>query len=415
MENKNIIDYKSNKLNSFIKYALIITILLLISSLYQYWNIKFYINYYFLLEPFAVNFSKRIQITPKKYIISKVPIYSCGTPNKFVTASKNLKFDRKYDQINLHNLSSVFLETKTNLYVLKNVYGNDFGSWACNDLLVYPPESSYHPGQYLPTKFTLDKGNIIFECDSLLLIGHQRCQNNYGHFLADKCVSLMLLPDEIKKNSYIIGNSYYPVVNEGLLALGFHESQIINMTFGDWFFAKKLYVLNDYRPMNCLGGPAVELLRRNFFTVFQLDLIPAYRYGLVNRSSHARNILNFVELFNMTKMRFPNYDWEIIIDYAGNLSTTAKLWTSFRFIYCIVGSSATKGLFMKPYTVMCIPFCNFFDYTLLNLLSNSLHAVKICSSGMKMFQNGIFPIIINESLDSIADCLYYDEHKKWPA
>ena len=70
---------------------------------------------------------------------------------------------------------------------------------------------------------------------------------------------------------------------------------------------------------------------------------------------------------------------------------------------------------MKPYTVMCIPFCNFFDYTLLNLLSNSLHAVRICSSGMKMFQNGIFPIIINESLDSIADCLYYDEHKKWPA
>ena len=371
-------------------------------------------NKYFQFYPYKVSFQVT-NSTPPEYIESKTPILSRGEPNNFVTASKKLTFRSGFHRNTLKHLSTAFIQSQTTLYVLKNSYGTDKGCWACGNYAVHLKKSYFYPSQYLPQKFNSRRGKLVFEVDEILLIGHKRCQNNYGHFLADKCVSLMLLPQELKERCYIIGNDYYPVVNEGLLALGFRKEQIINTTFGQWFFAKKLYVLNEYRPINCMGGPAVNELRMKFFECFDLDAIPATRYGMVNRKSKARNIANFDELYNLTHIRFPNYPWELIPDYAGNLSETARLWTSFRFVFVIVGSSATKGLFMKPYTVMCIPFCNFFDYTLMNLLSNSLHAIRICSSGMKMFKAGTFPIKLNESLNSIGDCLYYDKYKKWPA
>ena len=379
-------------------------------------KIKLSTNFAGFIKPKYLNFKKKISYTPKQNILSKKILISIGKPNQLISASSFLTFNRSIDYETLHNLSTSFLSIRTTWYTISNVYGNDHGSWAFGNSLVFLPFKSYYPGQYLPYHFNRNNGKMKYIVDEILLIGHKRCQNNYGHFLADKCVSLMLLPDDVKQRCYIIGNSYYPVVKEGLLALGFRENQILNFEWGDWFSAQNMHVFANYRPMTCMGGPYVVLVRQKFFEFYDLDSIPATRYAMVNRTSMSRNILNFNELFFLTQSIFSSYNWEKIPDYIGNLSETTKVWTSLRFVFVIVGSSATKGLFMKPNTVMCIPFCNdFLDYTLLNLLTNSKHAVRICNSGMKMFENGIFPINISESILSIKYCLYYDKYKRWPS
>ena len=397
-------------------YVDIVLILILNRICLLYKPILYY-NYYDQLFPIYLFFNESINYTPEQLISQRIQMEYSSPANDLASFSKNIKktLKKKYDKKALKTFSSLFLWTKTTLITLNNVYGNSRGSWAFNGTLINLPRSSYKI-YYYPIHFQINRGILRYYVKEMLLIGHKRCQNNYAHFLADKLAPLMIVPQELKERCFIIGNSNFPVIKEGLIALGFRESQILDCPtkfVKDWFFAEKLHVFTDYRPMNSFGGPPCEMLREHFFNYYNLDLIDATIYGMVNRQSKTRNIENFNELYNLTIEMFPTYNWKQIPDYAGNLSYTAKLWTSLKFSFAMTGSTCSKGIFMKPYTVLCIPTCEELDFTIMNLLVGSNHAVRIFPTGFKHYVKGTFPINIEEAIQSIKECLYYDSHKKW--
>ena len=318
----------------------------------------------------------------------------------YLTKNISYAFWKLYDKQILKSFTPTFLSTKTKLLTINNV--------------VYLPKTSYNV-YYYPFHFQTDHGIIRYYINEILLIGHVRCQNNYAHFLADKLVPLMMVPKELIKRCYTIGNSKFPVVQEGLIAIGFEEYQIIDSPtpYEDWFYANKLHVFTEGRPMNAFGGPPCEMLRKQLSDFFKLDLINSTQYGMIDRHSKSRNIKNFEELYNLTKINFPDYNWVLIPDYIGDFNSTARIWATLRFSFAMTGSTCSKGIFMKPYTVLCIPTCDEIDFTIMNLLVGSNHAVRIFPTGFKHYAHGSFPINLQESIQAIKECLYYDVNKKW--
>ena len=321
----------------------------------------------------------------------------------------------EYDKSIVPILSTLYHSTETIHYVIKDSYANLHGSWAMDGMLYSPGAEEYHKCSYDPRHFDFYEGNLRYvDVEEVIIAASQDAMDNYGHFMLDKLGTIMLLPEDVIKRSYILTTNILPCFTEFLNIVGFSQDHILYCDRNDWIYAKKLHVFTKYRPINCFGGPPIYKLHKLFRKYFNLDLIEPTKYAFCNRKAKSRVISNFHELMDLAKTTFPDYNFEEIPDDPGNTSETAKLWATLRFIFVIIGSNASKGIFMKEGTVMCMASCEYIDPNLLNTNVGSHHAVYIFYSGISHFKPGSSPIDLKESIAGIRICLYFDKNHCWP-
>ena len=284
-----------------------------------------------------------------------------------------------------------------------------------NGMLYSPGEEEYHKCSYVPQHFDFFHGNLRYvDVEEVIIAGSQGTMNNYGHFMLDKLGTIMLLPEDVIKRSYILTTNILPCFTEFLNIVGFSLDRILICNENDWIYAKKLHVFTKFRPLNCFGGPPIYRLHKLFRNYFNLDQIEPTKYAFCNRKAKSRVISNFYELIDLAKKTFPDYNFEEIPDNPGNTSETAKLWATLRFIFVVIGSNASKGIFMKEGTVICMASCQYIDHNLLNTNVGSNHAVYIFYSGFSHFTLRSSPINLKESINGVRACLYFDKNHCWP-
>ena len=375
------------------------------------------------IEPIQKETTNQIDYIPDNYVLYYKNIFLQSPPHKLVYVEKG--FAEHSIGINsklyLSNKSNFFRTTKTIHYVLYSpinlpqIYGSSQGSLAFGDSYFAPPKSHYGT-EFAEVLFYMSSGILEYvDIDELLILGHAESLRNYAHFLLDKLVNLMLVPDDIRERSYVLCDTNASFTYELLLAVGFRETQILPTKDKRWFLTKKIHIFTNYRPLNNYGGPPALKLHHTLSKYYHLETINATNYCMINRKSKSRNILNFNEIFKAVKVKYSKCNWIEIPDFIDTVEETARVWASLRLVYVMTGSSCAKGIFMHENTVLCIPTCEFIDHTIMNLLVGSNHAVYIYYTGFQHFATGSFPISVENTLNAIFKCIYYDKKGKWPS
>ena len=288
------------------------------------------------------------------------------------------------DRCQMNDFFSFF---NTTYYVLQNVYGNTHGSWAVNKTtLVSLPQEHY--GLVLsPGWFEIQNESIKYIFDDVINIAHAHTRDHYGHFLADCLIPMLLLPEDVLQRSYVLGGSSPPFINDGLLTIGIRNEQIINVTFLEWFYAKRMHTFAGKRPSLSFFGYSCLNFNRIMTKKLNLNSIPPTKYFLQNRKQgNFRHIGNFGELIEDVRQKFSGIKWLILPDMIGNYSKTAQIWASARFVWAITGSNSINAVFMKPDTVVVLGMASIFERSSIGIICSSKHfTVLFPVPGMEMY------------------------------
>ena len=340
-------------------------------------------NNLFYFYPISYNITNKIPETPSNNIIDIDRHFRKQKRNKyhytFCDNDINKYLDKGFssefgfcDPEKIDERSSLLHTTH---YTLKNVIANTRGSWSVGTTFISPPFEVYHDFKW-PQFFELNYGSIVCEFDEVILTGHGMARHNFGHCLHDLISPIVLLPDDVRERSYVIGSGERPFLNELLILIGFRKKQIIELEQLDWFHAKIIHVFSDWRPLSNLAGDCIYKLNKEISWKLQLDQIQASNYAFYNRkNSKMRVISNFEDVYKAATKKFPNCKWIIVKDQIGSFEKSAKIMASLRLIVCTVGSNVFNGIFMKENTVLCIGSSEFFDFYSAYFLVASKHFV----------------------------------------
>ena len=388
---------------------------------------------YFKLPKIDVDNEKITFNSNTAFFFHKIPYSTAGQigevpPNNIVTFKKynhtreekgktyvkcgkginDLLQDDRCDEDKLMQRSRILHATH---YMLLNAYGNSYGSWAINQMFIYYSEKHY--GEYYWTMFFhLLNGDLRCEINEVILTGHSHARNNYGHCIHDLLAPIVLMPREVRERSYVIGDKTHHFVHDGLLQIGFRKEQILDLGEKEWFYAKKIHVINDWRPLSTLSGDCIKMLMKEISNNLQLDKIDPTNYGLTNRqkSSKGRSISNFKELSTEIKKQFSEYMWIFIPDNFSSYKDAAKTWASFRFIFMPTGSNGFKCMYMKINTVLCIISSVKFDYYLNLFAISGQHFVYWIPTDMPHYSKNAYEININTCIEHLGKALYCDKN-----
>ena len=90
-------------------------------------------------------------------------------------------------------------------------------------------------------------------------------------------------------------------------------------------------------------------------TEYNLTYVKNNKYVFCNRNKgNWRHITNMDEIFNETTKKYPEYQWEKMIDIFPTIKETSLHWILIKFIFLPTGSNCVKCLAMKPGSVMVV-------------------------------------------------------------
>ena len=286
-------------------------------------NIKIFPNTTFLFagrfDPIPIKFHPKKTFTPPDHILTSESLYTEYEQKHLIYVEddfiKHIDRNEIWDKKKFRIRDKLFNKFQATHLTLTNVYANNHGSWACDGNAISLPYSEYDCPSHLRNLMDLSAGNITVEVDEAILISHWAALHNICHILCDVLTPMMMLPNDLTNNTYIIGNFSYGNIKELFTTIGFRESQLL--AFGgdaDWFYAKKLHVLTKYRPLMAYSGPPCETLRKKFEDALSLNNIKPFIYSFINRTSRDRMISNFPEIKQEAENMFPHINWEIMKD-----------------------------------------------------------------------------------------------------
>ena len=299
-------------------------------------------------------------------------------------------------------------------FVFRDVYSNTHGSWAVNRTSIVSLGQENYGFVFCPGWFEIENSTINYIFDDVIQIAHAHTRDHYGHFLADCLIPTLLLPEETICNSYVLGASFPSFINDGFQAIGIPQNHIINASYNQWFYTKKLHTFAGKRPSLSFFGYSCLNFNKLIRNKLRLNEISSNKYYLQNRNyGNFRHIGNFNELHIMVKKYFPYIRWLILPDLLGSFEHTAKVWATARFVCTITGSNAIKAIFMKTESVVVLAMANTFEKSTLGIISSSRHYVILFPvPGMEQFskdKNKAWTINITIAIEAIKKGLEIDK------
>ena len=316
-----------------------------------------------------------------------------------------------------HNLSAEILNKRaitvcSFCFSVKNVIVNQGTTFSQNGNFMYVR-------QYFSKLWYIFKnGTMLYTVDEALITGHNHCRNNFGHIIHDFFLPLMIFPEKILKNVYIISMCNPNIANEFFEAVGVDLNYVIYLPPECWVSCKTLYTIDRPSPLLNYFGITSKTFHEKCRDHWGLDKINATKFMLSNRRSGMRSISNFNELVEQCKIQLPDYDWEVLIDYFPSIKDTALVWASIKFAFMPSGSNCAKVYFMHSYTCLCVGEANHVDYSpMMDAAAVGVFSRWFYFDGMDHYEitsRGTI-VDIDYSIENIKYGLYAIKHHKWPS
>ena len=308
--------------------------------------------------------------------------------------------------------NSRILHTKD--YTLKNVIGNLWGSWSIGNTLVKIRGEDYHFFRWPWMYDACRSGLIVAHFHEVILTGHFHSRFNFGHCLTDLIAPILLLPEDVRERSYVIGSPHTSFPNEFLRIIGFKEQQIIILKNNSWFYADRLHAFSKWRPLANINGDMNVIINRVLIEKLNLSHIVPTKYTINNRKGK-RGIKNVDELLKAIQEKHPDKEWNILYTFSGNISSYAYMYTEIKFLVAPVGSNLFNMGFMKPYTILCIGSSQCFDFYSVFFAVSSYHYFYFFPvPGLNHFASYEWDWNISIALKAISEALYCERYGHFP-
>ena len=394
--------------------TLLLNLSLVLCFLFLFRDPKISQNWFGIAFPFWINLTE----TSRKYPNDVTQVYK--KQNFSVTEEKQLISWEPHitDNItNEDNLSAKVVQenamnVRGTIYKLKNVFVNQGTTFSIGNVLYNPRH------RFCKRWFEFNSSIFIGDVENAIIAGHGWVRYNYGHWFHDYLLPLMLFPDELVDNFYVINQGMLGVSFETLIAAGVRKSQILFLPPMTCMYARNLYIIDDPSPVLIHFGYCSRKLHEKFAKYFDLNRIEATDFCLTNRRyNSSRYIRNWNEVVDSVKTAFPEHKWKCVDDYIEDINTTARLWAAIRFIFLPSGSNCVKLYFMKRGSVLCVGEADVIDYSPMeDAASLGIFSQWFCFPGMTHFGNKKgWNVSTSLCVDNIRYALYCEKHQRWPS
>ena len=349
---------------------------------------------------------------PEEIIIKRIVVdSSLPIPQdeyfKIYKNNQDLQYLEGYRENTEKIINTLAYSSTAEFVIMKNMYASFAGSYAMHNFSFLDVE----PQQVLKSIRCHQNGWVIGHYPSVIALGHSSlfC---FSHWYYDVLSPLVLIPEEIINNSYIIAYQHRNMVLDTLIPLGIKEEKIIFISKRKWVFANRLIAAINPTPHISHYNKATLILSQKLRSYYQLDKIIPTKYCFSNRKK-TRKISNLEEIFEVTVKTFPQYTFLIVPDYK-ELKGYGKLWAESKFMFMGTGSNFIKNVFMKEKSVLVVGLANIFDHSIaLSAKSHSIFVLFFEIVGMIHFGGDEHPCDVSLALRVISIGLYCAEHGHW--
>ena len=298
--------------------------------------------------------------------------------------------------------------------IFKNVCVNAFSTFGYNRSLFYKKQNTPH---FSPFRFIKKSGQLNHLCHEFVLVGNHLARLIFGHMHEDAFLPMLLIPDEVRERAYVFCPNDKPLFLERLQLIGFKEHSIIQVDVNEWIQANIYHTLVKPLPFLCYYGMCCRKFHQILVDKYNLSNVKNDQYVFCNREKGLRrHITNMEEVFNQTKLQYPQYEWKNLIDIFPTLKETYINWIRIKFIFLPTGSNTHKCLAMKPGSVMVVAMSvDSFDSAAIRIISSSnVFNIWFWVPGMKHFKVQPNYVNVTEAIKAIDVGIYTAIHQKLP-
>ncbi|EAY10490.1 hypothetical protein TVAG_484010 [Trichomonas vaginalis G3] len=351
-------------------------------------------------------FTRTLTNVDKNHIISYRQIYSRidRSHNRWMLDLN----DREMYRFDSPVFDSSIEVVNSTYYVLRNAYVNRIGAIIIDGIWYQLPYRNHQIGA-IP-------GECIGHYDRVISLSN-RFGLMFGHWMKDALSPLIMLPQEVFDNAYLVISGHPTWCLDSLKLLGFNTSHtIILPKFSDYIFAKELHTFVGNRSFLCHLGQSLINLSNLFKQKANLEEKPPYRYVFLNRPAKGnRHISNFKEIVNTAKETFPEINWEVWPDKFNTMLQAIRSWNQVKFIFTPTGSNLDNAIFMQPKSAVCTPFADWYDYPVVSICQIfELYHIVFYANGWDHFGDCTAQLDVNKCMNMIARGLYVLSHHNWP-
>lgn len=242
------------------------------------------------------------------------------------------------------------------------VYVNGIGGIVINNY-VYSPKDI--PNWKFLERLKALTGSVVAHYPQVIVLGYNECTKKFGHLVEDVFQPLLMMPQDVIDNAYLLCIGLEPILTEFLDLYNFPKDKRISLKDNEYISCDKVYIF--IKPLIYLNfyGKSTQKLKMFFDEKFNLSRINATQYFLSNRQYKApRYIKNFNDVCRAVKHKYPNINWVVLQDKNLPLRESSSIWASILFLFMPTGSNIVNCMFMKDNTVIVIVGTVHHDYSI---------------------------------------------------
>ena len=302
---------------------------------------------------------------------------------------------------NINNDIKKALQLSTTFITLKNVYVNGKGSFGFNDSFM-----AFHdpPEIYYDTR----SGFLVAECDNLIHTVSRLSRITYGHIFIDLWATLVLIPQKIREQSYVIGTKTPSYFNDALQNIGFLPSQIISTEEETWVYTQHFHTIINPRAYVIHFGITANLIYDHFVQTMNINKIVPKRFILTNKKKqYPRHFQNIEKFYEFLKEKYPHIPWECISDTEPTIKDTIFLYAATKLLFGASSSLTMKSIFMHQGTVIVAGLSDVIERgTFWIAIVREINLILFRMPGSSHFLMAPLTIDFNYALEGIARGLY---------
>ena len=316
------------------------------------------------------------------------------------------------------NETSDFIESVTvkgTYGIFHDVFANGFSTFGSPTKYVVPKSKE---SWFARHRFLKMDGVLKYYFDEIVLMGNQHTREKYGHFHHDVLFPMMLIPEEVRRRSYVMGFQNNTFAHDALEAIGFDRSMIIDIDEDDWMYCKRLHTIVKPAPFLFYFGICGQRLHKVFSEYFHLDKVKSSLYAFCNRGEGEwRHLSNMNDLIEKAKIEIPNIKWVVLPDRFASLKETALNWAAIKLVFLPTGSNCVKCVHMKPYSVIIVALADIVDLAALRTATCcEIFNMWFSVPNMTHFgeKNATNLMNISFALQCLKCGVYCSIYQKWP-
>ena len=199
---------------------------------------------------------------------------------------------------------------------------------------------------------------------AICLTNNQQYLNMWGHWIKDFLACLLMFLEPIYQNLPIITFRIMPNIVQLLEVLGVKRENIIDFKEkNDYVFVDELYSFYSTKNSVYMVAEYLSNARRIFHDRLNLSKEKPNVFLFKNRlKGERRYVNNMIELFNISKQMYPQYNWQYHISGDYDIFRVSKLMNSVVLYVAPTGSNANDVIFMQSNTVYLNLMSRWIDY-----------------------------------------------------